>query len=127
MKDFIIKLLLAAIAVLSPIKTVIIATGVVIILDLISGVVRAVKAKEAIQSSVMRRTVTKFLVYQLAIISGFIIETYLLSGIPITKLVSSVIGLVEIKSILENLNDIYGQNIFKSILDKLGSDNSKSE
>lgn len=127
MKEFIVRLLIAAIAVLSPIKAVLIATGVTILIDLISGICRAVKAKEKIESSVMRRTVTKFFVYQLAIISGFIIETYLLQAIPITKLVSSVIGLVEIKSILENLNGIYGQDLFKTLLEKLGSDNSKSE
>lgn len=127
MKDFIVRLLIAAVAVLSPIKAVMIATCVVIVFDLITGILRAVKAKEKIESSVMRRTVTKLLVYQLAIISGFVIETYLLQAIPITKLVSSVVGLVEIKSILENLNGIYGQDLFKSLLDKLGSDNSKSE
>lgn len=125
MKDIIIRLLLAAIAVLSPIKAVLIATVVVICIDLVTGVLRAIKMKEQIQSSVMRRTITKFLVYQMAIISGFIIETYLLQAIPVTKLVSSVVGLVEIKSILENLNGIYGQDLFKKLLDKLGSDNQE--
>ena len=126
MKEWSLKILVAIIAALSPIKSVIIATGVVIFLDLITGVIRAYKAKEKIQSSVMRRTVTKFAVYQTAIISGFIIETYLSPAIPITKLISSVIGLVEAKSILENLNEIYGTDIFKNLLNKLGSDNDSS-
>jgi len=125
MKEFILKLLLAGLAVLAPIKAVMIATIVVILIDLVTGLWRASTSKETISSSVMRRTITKLLVYQFAIIAGFIIETFLVSGVPITKLVSSVIGMVEIKSILENLDEVYGGSIFKSLLRKLGSDNDK--
>lgn len=127
MKGFLIKSLIAGLAVLAPIKAVLIATGVIIIIDLATGLVRAMKAKEKISSSVMRRTVSKFLIYQVAIISGFILETYLMPDMPVTKLVSSVIGLVEAKSILENLDEIHGSNIFKALLKKLGSDNDQSE
>ena len=124
MKELPLKIAIATLAVLAPIKALLIATGAVIFIDLITGVWRAIKAKEAISSSIMRRTVTKFLVYQFAIITAFIIQTFLAPEIPMTKLVSSVIGLVEAKSILENLNDIYGTDVFKKLLEKLGSDNA---
>lgn len=125
MRDWLIKIGLASIAALAPIHEVLIATGVIIFIDLVTGLWRAIKAKETISSGIMRRTITKFLVYQLAIITGFLIETYLLKDIPITKLVSGVIGLVEAKSVLENLNDIYGGDLFKALLKRLDSDNAK--
>lgn len=124
MKVWITQTLLACVALLAPIHALLIATGVIVAIDLITGIWRAIKSKETITSSMLRRTVTKVFVYQIAIITGFILETYLLAGIPVTKLVSSVIGLVEIKSILENLDDIYGGDLFKALLAKLGSDNA---
>lgn len=123
MKDWIVKFLIATVALLAPVHPLLIASGVLILIDLITGVIRAFKHKEKIKSSVLRRTVTKMLVYNVAIITGFILETYLLPEIPATKLISSIIGLVEAKSILENLNEIYGTDLFKALLTKLGSDN----
>lgn len=126
MKDWSIKILLALCGVLAPVYPLLIATGVLILIDLITGVTRAIKHKEKILSSAGRRTVTKIAVYNTAIITGLLLENYLLQGIPATKLIGSVIGLVEAKSILENLDEIYGTPIFKVILKKLGSDNDKS-
>lgn len=127
MKDWIVKTLLAVLALMAPIHPLLIASGVLILLDLVTGTIRAYKHKEKIKSSALRRTVTKMLVYNVAIITGFILETYLLPEVPATKLISSVIGLVEAKSILENLNEIYGDDIFKALLKKLGSDNDSKK
>lgn len=127
MKHWLINIILATLAVFAPIQSLMLATGAVIILDLITGVVRAWKKKERIKSSIMRRTVTKFFVFQIAIISGYFIETYISPGLPMTKIISSVIGLVEAKSIMENLNDIYGGDIFKMLIKRLGSDNDNTD
>ena len=45
--------------------------------------------------------------------------------VPISKIAGGLIGLVESKSIMENLNEIHGSDIFKSLIKKLGSDNDK--
>jgi hypothetical protein len=126
MKQVIIKLVLSIVALLAPIHAVMLTVGVLIFVDLVLGIWAAIKRKEEIKSSVMRRTISKILIYQLVVISAFLCETYLFGGlIPACKLAASVIGLVELKSILENADSINGEPIFKKLVKKLGSDNDK--
>lgn len=126
MKEFLIKASIAIAAALSPIKMVMITVGFLIIADLITGILAASKRGEIIKSAAMRRTISKMFVYQISIISGFLLETYILDGsVPVSKIVAGVIGMVEFKSVLENSNTIIGDNIFSMILKKLGSDNDK--
>jgi len=114
----------AVIAILAPIHSVMLTTGILIFADLLLGVIAAYKRKETITSAALRRTVTKILVYQTAIVTGFLCEKFLLSGsIPVVKLAAGAIGLVEVKSIMENLNEINGSPIFNSLLSALGSKN----
>ncbi len=124
MKDWTSSIALAAIAALAPIQAILVSVGVLIISDLFTGIMAAKKRKEKLSSAVMRRTVSKILIYQTAVITGFLLETYLLMGlVPISKIVAGAIGLVEFKSILENCNAALGQDIFQTVLLKLGSDN----
>jgi holin family protein len=127
MKEWLVKIFVASLAALSPIHTVMIAVGVLIFADLLTGMLAAIKKGEKLSSAAMRRTISKMLVYQLTVICGFLLETYLIDGlIPVAKIVAGVIGMVEFKSVLENVNVITGQNIMQSILEKLGSDNDPS-
>jgi hypothetical protein len=124
MKEYLIRLLLSGLAVFAPIKGVLITTGILIFIDLISGVIAAKKRGENISSAKLRNTVTKCLIYQTAILSGFLVETYMLSGVlPVSKLVAGVIGVTETKSVFENFDAILGQNLFKALVEKLGSSN----
>lgn len=126
MKQYILPFFVSTIAVFAPIHAIIVTVGVVILTDLITGILAARKRDERISSSALRRTISKIFVYETAILVGFLIETYLIGGlIPISKLAALLIGSVEAVSIFENLNTISGNNIFKSILDKLGSVNDK--
>lgn len=126
MKEFLFKIMVVILSVLAPIQAVLITVGILIVSDLITGIWAAIKKGQKIESSVMRRTVSKMFVYQLSVICGFLLEFYLLGGsIPVSKIVAGVIGMVEFKSILENCNAIVGNDIFKSALIKLGSDNDK--
>ena len=84
------------------------------------------KRKESIQSAEMRRSITKLVVYQIAIISAFVLEKYMLGSlVPVSKIVAGVIGMVEFKSILENVSTIAGQDILALVINKLGSKNAK--
>jgi Bacteriophage holin family len=124
MKEWFIKLGLASLAALAPIQAVLVTVGILIIADLFTGMLAAIKRGEKISSAAMRRTISKMFVYQLAVICGFLLETYLMSSVlPVAKIVAGVIGMVEFKSILENSNTIMGGDVFKIILSKLGSDN----
>jgi len=114
----------ALLATLAPAKALLISVGFLILADLVTGIWAAVKRKEAIKSAALRRTISKMVIYNIAVISGFLVETYMLDSImPVSKIVASVIGLVELKSILENCNTILGGDLFKMVISKLGSDN----
>jgi hypothetical protein len=96
--------------------------------DLVTGIWAALKRGEKVSSAAMRRTVSKIFIYQLAVVSGFMLETYILEGIlPVAKIVAGVIGMVEFKSILENSNHIVGGDIFKLVIQKLGSENDSNK
>lgn len=115
-------------AVFAPIQPIIITVGVLIFADCFTGVWAAIERKERISSAALRRTVSKMFIYQTALLSGYLVELYMINQLlPISKLVAGAIGMVEFKSILENCTAISGQDLFKSLIKKLGSKNDKSE
>lgn len=117
-------LLLSLLAVFAPIKAIIIVTGVLIFADTITGIIAAKKRGEVISSAGLRRSVTKSAVYLTAVCMGFLVEHYMMDNImPISKIVAGLISAVELKSILENLDSINGNPIFKTLIEKLGSIN----
>lgn len=121
-------LLATLLAVFAPIKAVIVITGVLIMADTLSGILAARKRGESISSAGLRRTITKSLVYLSAVCLGFLVEHYMIADfMPISKIISGAIALVELKSILENLDTINGKSIFKDMIQKLGSDNDKPQ
>ncbi len=119
---------LVTLAALAPIHMVMLTVGFLILADLFTGIWAAKKRKESVSSAALRRTVSKIVIYQLAVISGFMLETYILDNVlPVAKIVAGVIGMVEFKSILENSNSIVGGDIFKLVLKKLGSENDSNK
>lgn len=125
MKQQLLTLLIAIGAVFAPVKQVMVVTLIIMSIDLILGIAAAKKRKEPISSAGLRRTITKLFVYEIAICLGFLVQTYMLGElIPVVKIISSFIGLTELKSCMENLDDINGEPILKAIIDKLGSTNS---
>lgn len=124
MKEWTLNAIVVLAAIFSPIKPLMIACGVVIMADMITGMLAARKRGEAINSASMRRTLSKMLIYQVAIITGFVLEIYMLESIlPVSKVVGGVIGLVEFKSVLENVSVVAGQDIIGLVKEKLGSKN----
>lgn len=127
-KDFITGLLVSCVAVFAPIKAVILVTGLLIFADLITGILAARKKGQKITSAGLRRTVTKIFIYNAAIMLGFLAETYMLDGfIPVSKIASGLIAVVELASLYENLNVLHGSNIFKQLIDRLGSINDSNK
>jgi hypothetical protein len=128
MKEWLQASTISILAVFAPIKAILITVGFLIFMDCITGMLASRKRGEKITSAALRRTVTKAFVYQSAVITGFLVETYLIDkAIPINKIVAGLIGVVEFKSILENLNTIHGDDLFKKLIEKLGSINDKSK
>jgi len=125
LKQYGFYLLVSITAVFAPINSTIITVFILILSDLILGVYAAMKRGEEITSAGLRRTISKLFVYEMVVLTSFLGETYLLGGIlPVVKLVAGVIGITEIKSILENSGDITGLN-FKTVIKRLGSKNDK--
>lgn len=117
---------ISLIGIFAPVHAIMMVAGFLIFVDLLTGIMAAKKRGEKITSAGWRRTVSKIAVYQLVIMSGFLVETYMLHNlIPISKIAASVIGITELLSILENAEKIYGQPIFKKIIKMLGSENDK--
>lgn len=112
----------ALLALFAPIKAAAIAAIVLVIADLITGVIAAHKRGEPITSSGLKVTVIKLFVYEAAILLAFLAQTYLTGTIlPVCNLATTVIGLTEMKSVLENLDSIAGGSFFKSLIDKVNS------
>lgn len=111
-------------AVFAPLKPVLLAVLGLVILDFTLGVLAARKRGEPITSSGFKRTVIKLFVFQAAIIAAFVTEVYLTGDLaPVQKIVSCFIGLTELTSIAENLNEISGGNLLKTLIEKIGSKN----
>lgn len=121
--------LLALVSIFAPIKAMVLITLLLIFFDLFTGIWAAKKRGEwkslnDIKSAGLRRSMTKLFVYEAGIMLGYLVETYMIDGfVPLSKIAAGYISIVEMKSILENLDVINGSPIFKGLIQKLGSVN----
>ncbi len=124
MKELLLKLVISLAAVFAPIQGVMISALTLILCDLITGIMAARKRGDKILSSGFQRTIVKLLVYEFAIALGYIAQHYLmLDTIPVANIVGSYVGLTELTSAYENINEISGGQLLKDIIAKLGSSN----
>jgi len=109
-------------AFLLPIKPLILLVFFMIALDTISGLYKAKKTGDAITSRKLSKAVSKLLLYQVGLITFYIIEKFLLGEFvsiftPInfflTKMVAIFFCTIEIVSLNENVKEIYGLNFFE--------------
>lgn len=126
MIKYIEALLISTMAIFAPIKTTLMTAMVLIAFDLVTGVWSAIKRKEKITSSGIRRTIVKLIVYEMSLAMGFLAETYLLDHqLPLVKLIAGLIALTETKSVFENMNIILDANIYDQLIKLLGSESTK--
>lgn len=124
MKEWLAKILFVSLAALAPIQAAICAIFAVVLIDFVTGIMAAYKLGDKVTSAGFRRTISKLAIYQFALISGHLIEDYLIfDAFPVAKIIAGVIGLVELTSILENCNIVYGGNLFRALLHRIGSVN----
>jgi hypothetical protein len=113
-------LLLACLVVFLPLKGAVLTCLTLVTMDLILGIMAAHRRGETITSSGLKKSVVKLFVYEVAIAMAFLAETYLCGPLlPLSKIVCSFVGLVELKSGLENLSEISGGNLLTALLSKL--------
>jgi Bacteriophage holin family len=122
MKNVLINLALATLLVFVPIKASLVAVGVLTFLDLVLGVCAARKRGESITSSGLKKTVVKLLAYETTVMLGFLVEQYLTGDLmPVVKILGGMIGITELKSVLENLEELTGIPLLQLLIQKLTS------
>lgn len=105
------------VSLLMPIKSMAIASLVIVFLDLISGLLAAKKQKIEITSSGLKQTIIKAFVYEFALVLALVVQKYLMQdSMPLTNLVATLIGCTELKSVAENLEIIAGQPFLTSLI-----------
>jgi hypothetical protein len=115
-------LLKTIIAFLIPIRPLLYIIFLMILLDTITGVIRARKIGDKITSHKLSRVISKMVLYHTAIITTFILEKYMLGEFVVlfttiqfflTKVVTIFFSGIELMSINENVKSIYGLNFFQ--------------
>lgn len=127
MKHFLYKytilLLQYIIVLLTPIAASLMFLGFFVAMDLLTGLIKAHKSPNKITSKGLSQTVTKLVLYYIAIICSHILDTQFFTGslLPakITQLVTGFIMVVEFKSIIENISQILGLPIWEFIKSKI--------
>lgn len=113
--------ILACMSIFLPIRELMLTIGFLVGADMVVGIWKALKTGQQIRSRRMSDTITKMLLYQLAIVSGFLIEKYIITDmLPIAKLIGSVIAIIEFKSIVESIESVTGQNLWTKIKEVIG-------
>jgi phage-related holin len=105
------KLLMMVFTILTPIYPVMITILILIIIDFISGVYAALRKHERISSKKIGNTVAKIILLNLGVLSSYLVETYIVPEIPFVKVTAGFVALIELTSILENINKATGVNI----------------
>jgi hypothetical protein len=103
-------------ALIAPIAAVMLTIAFLIVADFITGAYASYKKKIPMSSERIGNTISKFFIYNLVVLSAFLLEKYIVKEIPFQRIITGFIAIAEIKSILENFNKIYGINPFKALV-----------
>lgn len=128
-------LLMSFVVMLAPAEQAILAVLALSICDLISAIAVSIKNRpqgqsilQTVHSNGIKRTVIKVAVYEVATILAFVVGLYLTGPeVPVMKWVTSLIGLTELKSVLENLDLLSNGSFFKMVTSKIQSTISDEE
>ena len=123
---FIKTTLISLFAFLTPIHPLMGAIGVLIVIDFALGNWCARKNKIPIQSKEWKKTVIKMFLYQLTVLTAFLLDEYFIPGNIIVRIAAMAIGLVEAKSIFENIYKLTGLNVWALLKNKLVNSASAS-
>ncbi len=124
MSKWLIATLIGLVSFLAPIKLAAHCILALVSMDFLTGLWKAKKLGDPITSAKMRRTLSKALIYIIALIGALCVEK--LADVDfVIKWITSIIGFIEGKSLLENLDAVNGSPIFKTIIKKLGSKNDE--
>lgn len=122
MKTYIAYFFTTLLLFFAPIQGLLISVATAIALDTIFGIAKAIRLKDKITSRKLSNIVSKFVLYQAAVLLIFTIDTFLLGeffklwfSIPFffTKIVTIILIFIETVSIKENFEQAFKVNVFK--------------
>jgi hypothetical protein len=117
MKTWLISILLSVLAALSPMVPLFVTATLLIISDMVFAIYRAYKNEVPITSRKLSQVLPKLILYNIGILLAFLVEKYVLvDTIPISKLALGVISMVEMKSIDESFQSIFGYSLYAKLL-----------
>ena len=127
MKSKLTLLLFSTIAILSPVKPLVLIAVLAIILDTCFGIWRSVKKNgwSSIRSRRLSHTISKSLLYSGAIVFIFLLETYVVADIlghfiaidlVLTKAFTFFCVITEVKSINESYLSVTGVNVWDKFI-----------
>lgn len=109
-------LLITLIAFLTPIKYLLFGVGALIIIDTIIGIWRSLKLNQKITSKRLSNVISKMFLYQIAVISAYIVQLMIgLDEVPLAQVVGVAIALTELKSIHESVEEVTGLNVWSFV------------
>ena len=109
------EIVIFLIAFFSPIAAAIVTVILLGFFDFLTGITAAYKRGNPITSRKMYASIIKVTMYSILIISSHMIELYLLGYLPLVKMATSTIALVELKSLYENISIITGTDIWNKV------------
>lgn len=124
MKTYLTYIFTTLLLFFAPIQGLLISVGTAIALDTIFGIAKAIKLKDKITSRKLSNIVSKFVLYQAAVLLIFTIDIFLLGeffkiwfSIPFffTKIVTIVLIFIEAVSIKENFEEAFNVNVFRML------------
>lgn len=129
-EQLLLKILVYMVFVFTPVAAALLWMGVFVAIDLITGLWKAVKLKEVITSKRLANTLTKVVMYFLAIITSRVMDAELLKAtfLPFTiaQLAIGFFSVTEFKSIMENISAVLGTDVWKFLRSKIDELRSNS-
>lgn len=104
---------------IAPVHDILIAVSILVTFDFITGCMAARKQKKKITSQGFRQTINKTFIYQSSIIVAMLLEKFLIPGMPVIKVVTTLITITETKSFFENVETITGINFWDELTSKI--------
>lgn len=120
------KVALSLLAFLTPIHYTLLAVGMFIMLDTFIGIWKAKKCRTKVSSRKLSRVIRKMLVYQLTIITFYVLDYAIINELVIvslnvdfalTKLIGVVLISIELYSIDESFEQATGKGLYQRITD----------
>jgi hypothetical protein len=127
MKTYLTYIFTTLLLFFAPIQGLLISVGTAIALDTIFGIAKAIKLNQKITSRKLSNIISKFVLYQAAVLLIFTIDTFLLGeffklwfSIPyfFTKVVTIILIFIESVSIKENFEEAFKVDVW-AMLKKL--------